>query len=126
MERTLSELERSVSDPTGIRSLRASFHMRAPREEPAEQRTARLDNARHALRSLSAEGSALNHRRALAALASLEDAMTMPEWSCGACSRNTRGHRQPPKGGTWRIAHSSNARCKPLTSNAPVRTSLSR
>jgi tetratricopeptide (TPR) repeat protein len=72
VERTLAALERDLDDPSGVRLLRALFYLRTERQEAPEERTARLERARRALRSLSDEGRSLNHRRALATLAALE------------------------------------------------------
>jgi TolA-binding protein len=72
VERTLDTLERSGSDPSGVRLLRGVFYLRAQRDETPAERAARLDKARQTLRSLAASGSTINHRRALATLAALE------------------------------------------------------
>jgi tetratricopeptide (TPR) repeat protein len=72
VERTLDALERTVGDRSGLRLLRGFFYLHAVDEETPAQRSARLEKARHTLRSLASEGSSLNHRRALAALAALD------------------------------------------------------
>jgi TolA-binding protein len=72
VEQTLSRLERRVADPAAVRLLRGMFYLRVPRNESPQARPARLENAREALRAVSAEGRALVHRQALATLASLD------------------------------------------------------
>ena len=64
VEQALSRLERRVADPAAVRLLRGMFYLRAPQGEPPDARPARLDRAREALRSVSAEGRGLVHRQA--------------------------------------------------------------
>lgn len=73
IERTLDALERTVKDPSGVRLLRGIFYLSShERDESAAARTARLEKARGALRSLAGEGKTVHHRRALATLAALD------------------------------------------------------
>lgn len=72
VERTFAELERTVADSDSVRLLRGLFYLQTQAEETADERRARLDRAREMLRSVSAAGGSLTHRRALATLAALE------------------------------------------------------
>jgi TolA-binding protein len=72
VERTLDALERSAGDPSGVRLVRGLFYLRPQGQESPADRSARLEKARRALRSVASEGATLNHRRAQATLAALD------------------------------------------------------
>ena len=72
MERLLAELEGGGPDPDAVAYLRGLFYMqRWGGHSPAEQQST-VAKAREALAALSARGTGLYHRKALATLASLE------------------------------------------------------
>lgn len=72
VERILDELEASASEPAAFRYLRAAFFMKRVERQSAADHQGMLQRAREVLASLSAAGSGLYHRKALATLASLE------------------------------------------------------
>jgi hypothetical protein len=72
VEETLADLERSVPNPAPIRYLRASFYLRRVDHQSPADRQAMHARARQVLASLSAQGSGLYNRKALATLAALE------------------------------------------------------
>ena len=71
VERVLAQLEREVADPSAVQFLRARFYVRSMDWEPLSERPALYRKAVGSLSQLATMGTAIHHRKALAALASL-------------------------------------------------------
>ncbi|HSC27916.1 MAG TPA: tetratricopeptide repeat protein, partial [Vicinamibacterales bacterium] len=99
VERVLADLERSVPDVAAVRYLRALFYMQPGQEQSPGEHEALLAKARQVLASLSDEGRALYHRKALATLAALEFAEGNHETARAAFRRYVAAY--PESSWTW-------------------------